>query len=531
MKKHGLKAFMVSFCVSLLIISFVSNVLLSPVIKSKSLEIVPSNNIALFLRNDVPHAIASPSLEMKKISLNVIETTSVASLDVVPLEASPVVEVLEDNFVVEGLEPSFVASNIEVPIVYEKTPINRDKIIADYAGFIKEPVKVEIFDSNVDDDLSEKAILYSNDKKDEESSLVNLAFVDSSEDVVYSNAGVDAKEVAYEEDVFDVPLVRGNELVFDGGVKVADSSVLEKKVAQVSAADFSAAKVEKSALDVVEVVKEETPWVEMKDLSLSKNESAWSVAEGLDNPKNKMMSKKNEDIKESVNKQPSSVAKNILIPIPSDVADDAIASPKIVSSGNSFRSSSPSFLDGAVAEEQVVLDVAPPMSFSAEEAPSEKKGILKNIGDLFSKASSGVETKVKEQVSGVVEKIAEIKKMPEKSLAKARREILPSEIRLSFAPNRVEVSGQTLKWLGAFARKSQEEDLVLEIRLDGSSSYELQQKRLNLIYNILASKGVGGEKVKTVFTSREPHSFLIRMVSLSPEEPSVANYYKYYQQR
>lgn len=70
--------------------------------------------------------------------------------------------------------------------------------------------------------------------------------------------------------------------------------------------------------------------------------------------------------------------------------------------------------------------------------------------------------------------------------------------------------------LQAFANKTIEEKNVgLEIRIDGSSSYELQQKRLNLLNNILASSGVDYRKINTVFTTREPNSFIIRTVRLN----------------
>ena len=87
---------------------------------------------------------------------------------------------------------------------------------------------------------------------------------------------------------------------------------------------------------------------------------------------------------------------------------------------------------------------------------------------------------------------------------------------MAFQPNRAEISGVTLKWLQAFANKINEDrNAGLEIRIDGSSSYELQQKRLNLLNNILASNGVDFNKVNTIFTTREPNSFIIRTVRIN----------------
>ena len=41
---------------------------------------------------------------------------------------------------------------------------------------------------------------------------------------------------------------------------------------------------------------------------------------------------------------------------------------------------------------------------------------------------------------------------------------MPTEMRLSFQPNRAEISGQTLRWIQAFAsKKKTEEDVFLNI--------------------------------------------------------------------
>ena len=94
--------------------------------------------------------------------------------------------------------------------------------------------------------------------------------------------------------------------------------------------------------------------------------------------------------------------------------------------------------------------------------------------------------------------------------------ILPAEMRLSFQPGRAEISGQTLRWIQAFANKAAEDDnIILEIRIDKNSSYALQQRRLDLLHTILNNKGIGEGKVNTVFTSREPNSFIIRTLRLN----------------
>lgn len=100
--------------------------------------------------------------------------------------------------------------------------------------------------------------------------------------------------------------------------------------------------------------------------------------------------------------------------------------------------------------------------------------------------------------------------------------ITPSELKLSFQPNRAEISGQTLEWLHAFADNSvKNEDVFVEIRIDKSAPYALQEKRLKLLYKILANNGVDYHKINIIFTDREPNSFIIRNVRYASEEDKV----------
>ena len=104
-----------------------------------------------------------------------------------------------------------------------------------------------------------------------------------------------------------------------------------------------------------------------------------------------------------------------------------------------------------------------------------------------------------------------------KRAAEANRNIpiMPREIRMSFQANKAEISGQTLRWVQAFASKAaQDSNTYLEVRIDASRPTVLQQRRLNLLYNILTNKGVEYSKINVVYTTREPNSFILKMVSL-----------------
>ena len=103
-------------------------------------------------------------------------------------------------------------------------------------------------------------------------------------------------------------------------------------------------------------------------------------------------------------------------------------------------------------------------------------------------------------------------------------EIMPAELKLSFQPNRAEISGHTLRWIHAFADNARDnQGIYIEIRIDGTSSFALQQKRLNLLSSIFANRGVDFRKVNIIFTSREPNSFIIRNIRFNNNDEVIVN--------
>ena len=101
-------------------------------------------------------------------------------------------------------------------------------------------------------------------------------------------------------------------------------------------------------------------------------------------------------------------------------------------------------------------------------------------------------------------------------------EIMPAELKLSFQPNRAEISGHTLRWIHAFADNARDNsDIYIEIRIDGTNSFALQQKRLNLLSSIFANRGVDFRKVNIIFTAREPNSFIIRNIKFNDSKEII----------
>ena len=209
---------------------------------------------------------------------------------------------------------------------------------------------------------------------------------------------------------------------------------------------------------------------------------------------------------------------NILIPIPQDILNDADLTPDLTSSPEEKE------LSGNVRVKKPDLN--------NEE---KQTGLFKSISSWFSKdknqrddeasksneaASNGQasdSSSLKQKVYSALGMVDDYKPIPAGS-------IMPAELRLSFQPNRAEISGQTLKWIYAFADNARDNnDVYIEVRIDGTSSYVLQQKRLNLLSSIFSARGVDWRKINTIFTSREPNSFIIRNIRFNNKEKEGQN--------
>jgi len=144
-----------------------------------------------------------------------------------------------------------------------------------------------------------------------------------------------------------------------------------------------------------------------------------------------------------------------------------------------------------------------------------KKAAKDNIVPKSNKSKSTKKKSDKKEESSIFNKLLGIGKSDKDSVS-------PSELKLSFQPNRAEISGQTLEWLHAFSDNSiKDENVFIEIRIDKTAPYALQEKRLKLLYKILANNGVDYHKINIIFTDREPNSFIIRNVRYSSEDDKI----------
>lgn len=262
----------------------------------------------------------------------------------------------------------------------------------------------------------------------------------------------------------------------------------------------------------------DTPWVAAKGTKFPKNSAVLDAQYYKDAEQSALELPQNANASngDSV-KLAAEMVQNILIPIPEDILNEKNLVPQLESSKDDKNKTE----DKQEAANQIKkeLDKEDSVSMPTEKTKKESKGgLFKSITALFSGEDStendNKETAEEDNTSSFVDRITG--RVGRKKNSHKPTKILPAEMRLAFQPNRAEISGTTLKWIQAFANKvNSDRSVILEIRIDGSSSYALQQKRLGLLHNILTNKGVDYRKINTVFTTREPNSFIIRTVRIN----------------
>ncbi len=288
-------------------------------------------------------------------------------------------------------------------------------------------------------------------------------------------------------------------------------------------------------------------------------DTPWVVAKGSKHIKNKKLLEKYQDqqpqdlftdnFKQAANedqeisyKVAEKIKQSIIFPIPDEILNDENLTPTFIK--GSRKTNTPAKgrqnvpqqakeVKPALPEESV--KILPKVSTVAQKK-DESKGFLNSISSWFSdkqptdtaaKPKSKTAPAYSSQGAGKAEEtinsndalVSFYETIQETKQEQAKNKIIPSELRLSFQPDRAEISGQTLRWLKAFSEKAKEEKTYLQIRLDATAPIELQRKRLNLLYTIFMNNGVDFSKVDTVFSLTEPNAFIIRTLQLKQNLP------------
>ncbi len=241
------------------------------------------------------------------------------------------------------------------------------------------------------------------------------------------------------------------------------------------------------------------------------------------------------------------MVKNILIPIPEDIANDENLTPQLSYSEENKKLSEklqkegilnpPTPIKEETKNKEETTTTPVPLTSNQSENKLSEPSLTDSIAAWFSSNPSSDNSSTNNKADKDKDKDKNKKEESSSSTfskllglgAKKDNNIAPSELKLAFQPNRAEISGQTLDWLKAFSLNAvNNENVFVEIRIDGSSSFELQQKRLNLLYSILVNNGVDYNKINIIFTDREPNSFIIRNVRYASEDDAINVHKKAY---
>lgn len=89
------------------------------------------------------------------------------------------------------------------------------------------------------------------------------------------------------------------------------------------------------------------------------------------------------------------------------------------------------------------------------------------------------------------------------------KNIIPKELSLHFNPNKAEINGKTLKWIKIFSKEATKNSKHLEIILADTTNTLLQEKRLNLLHNILASTDIDFSQIDISAADIDEDTFII----------------------
>jgi len=499
MNKKTLKIFINSFMVSLFAIWVASELFfVAPHKQSREFHF-PEKNIALFLSNE-PHSsisstnsgqiksLALSSLDNKKEEPFVIDTNLFAWNDNTP-----------------AIRISSVEDAADIPLEYSgnttrNSPAPKKKDIPKADSKEKKPAIIDNVHKDVDLPIQKIAL-----KTEPKNTVKPLA---ATETMPVAQSTIEPIKTASSEEIFFIPLEVGAATPVRNDIIVANNAP-ENLLAMTTKGTVS--------IDTIAIEnqknkdKETSAWQSMASRA---DDNPWVVAKGAKHTNNQQIKEevfydnlteseiqkalKPKNMEEEGEIKVTEMVRNILIPIPDKIMNDKNLTPQLVSPRKTGTRSD---------DDNESVD--------GDAKDGRSGGLLRSLSSIFSISSDGEEKAEEETVTSTTPTTRK-KKTPSSGTKQTPNRILPAEMKLSFQPGRAEISGQTLRWIEAFALTAVEDPSVfLEIRIDRSSSFALQQRRLNLLHNILTNKGVGYHQINTVFTSREPNSFIIRTLRIN----------------
>ncbi len=550
MPKTGLKTFVYSFSVSLFAI-FAANGVYWHDRPSKTSDLkISSKNITLFLKdaaNNPSHNVAP----VKKIALSVLPELKHGSPSAVPEDEI----IMADDFDLPEIPLELSLPSLESPLQEKKDvklaenaapkptlirqetqePPQPDKIVipleAPQSKGLVRPKKAEEFSAP-------ESLLISEHPSKEKQKFPNLLL--ATNEAFQNETPSDTFAAALKDEDADLLLP----LEKSGDNKPSSKNIIkvaaDNAVNQVALADKSIPvhSMEKNiSSNDLSFSKASSPsWESMADSKTT--DSPWLVAKADGALKNQKISEEAFYQQDAANikgalspntpsgngvKVASETVKNLLIPIPEDILNDENLTPQLsyTPKETSGKEDAPKDTTADASSLSSPTPTTPAASSTETKTTSDeqKNKLLASLDAIFSASSIKNKTPPKEEKKNLLSSVR--KKIQKRSSV---GKIMPTEMRLSFQPNRAEISGQTLRWIQAFATKAAENNnMTIEIRIDGTSAMDLQQKRLNLLHNILTDKGVEYSKINTVFTQREPNSFIIKTITHNNQKGANGN--------
>lgn len=565
MKKTAFKTFVYSFSFSLLTIFGVNRAFfyIPKYTTNKPLEI-PNKNITLFLKNNDFSSINAVAAPRKKIVLSALNDIE-KSLPIAPTQTQKAEDIKLASAEKIAMDmPVFVKEKkdfINIPLDKPRIDLTLDtnstplkKVSQDSTRLTSKeqtpakPNKKIVYQPSIKSQEPQDnpiTIAASPDIAKEETKLVSAQTSRLSEKETIQPS--QRPEFSVEDEI--IPLENGNSSLL-ANAKIINSQETSSSQVALTPKDIpikSMGETKPLSTSNQKSSKASTPnWQQMEDKQTSAqvDDSPWLVAKGNSFPNNQMVledeayKKSEEDIKKIFtptqtvsDSEPIQLAaetvQNLLIPIPEEIMKEENIVPQLVSSPQNQEIKEKLEEKGLIKEaktEPAQIKPAPQKNSTPSdktnnvtENSSQEKSFLNSLTSLFSSNDENLpEIGINEDEDSNKNSLFSAFTRKQNRLM---TKILPTEIRLSFQPNRAEISGQTLKWIKAFAQKTAEEPTTgLEIRIDGTSSPLLQRRRLNLLQNILYNEGALPEKINTVFTAREPNSFILRTVRLNVEK-------------
>ncbi|MBQ9035184.1 MAG: hypothetical protein IJ099_04395 [Alphaproteobacteria bacterium] len=498
MPKFGLKCFLGSFVFSLVAVFAAAKVYLFYSADSQkevdASEYIEARNIELFAAHQEDDAILAKYEELTA------QNNAVNEIAVVESENTKIADAL-------SVEPTQEIANLKEDILFsptddEENASTEGSIETDFSNVVKADLSVVADTTEIEEKQSDK----------EAFKIVDAA----------------------EATIFEIPLTHSFSSQ-DNNVNVSNRA----DKSQVALADEH---------EDINQLGAETKTSSKKGAELLNDDedgdSPWEVAEVAN--KNITKNKNAETNKAPVtgNSVPYKMQKNILIPIPDEIANDKNLTPQFSSSAENIkleeelrRKHGQAPIETSISQSEKEQNVKEDFSADINKegaldkkekdvVPEEESSLTDSIAAWFSgnrrKSEGGDEENAEIKRDGASSSEAKTSSLFRKLLglgAANKDNVAPTELKLSFQANRAEISGQTLEWIKAFSENVVNyDDVAIEIRLDRSAPYELQQKRLKLLYKILANNGVEYRKVNIIFTDREPNSFIIRNVRYITKE-------------